>query len=138
MRCLHAGIINAGSVYESLKSCVKCKKDTQHIGLNNFLQPPQYLIIVVSRFENKCGTITKNKALLQLDRRIASGPFDFRLQAMVDHHGHSTGSGHYTASVICCSEVFYCNDSRVTVYSERNIRDSHAVYIVVYKLLVSV
>ena len=40
------GIINQG------------KKDTEHIGSSKFLQPPQYLIIIVNRFGNN-GTTKK-------------------------------------------------------------------------------
>ena len=79
--------------------------------------------------------MTKNKTLVPLDQHISSGPFTFSLQATIDHHGPLMGSGHYTASVICCSEVFYCNDDRITIYNKDKIRDSATVYIIMYKLL---
>ena len=41
------------------KSCSQCKKGTEHIGSSNFLQPPQYLIIIVNGYGNY-GT-TKHK-----------------------------------------------------------------------------
>ena len=67
-----------------VKSCSQCKKDTKHIGSSNFLQPPQYLIIIVNRFGNN-GT-TKNKTLIPLDQHIKSGQFTFDLRAVIDHY----------------------------------------------------
>ena len=45
-------LIKQGLEILVVKSCSQCKKDTKHIGSSKFLQPPQYLIIVVSRFGN--------------------------------------------------------------------------------------
>ena len=128
-------LIMQGLKLEIFKSCLKCKRDTLHVGSSNFLQPPRYLIITIGRFENKHGILTKNRTLIPLDQQITSGPFNFRLQATIDHHGQFMSSGHYTTSVFCCSKVFYCNDGRVTIYNEDNIRDSHTVYIMIYKLV---
>ena len=47
-----------------VKSCPQCKKDTKHIGSSNFLQPPQYLIIIVNRFDN--NGMTKNKTSIPI------------------------------------------------------------------------
>ena len=78
-----------------VKSCSQCKKDTDHIGSSNFLQPPQYLIIIVNRFVNN-GT-TKNKSLIPLDQHIKSGQFTVILHAVIDHHCQLLSPGHYTA-----------------------------------------
>ena len=126
-------LIKQGLEILVVKSCSQCKKDTKHSGSSNFLQPPQYLIIIVNRFGNN-GT-TKNKTLIPLDQHIKSGQFTFGLHAVIDHHGQLLSSGHYTASIICCNDVYYCNDDRITVCNKSNIRDSQTVYIMMYKLL---
>ena len=126
-------LIKQGLEILVVKSCSQCKKDTKHIGSSNFLQPPQYLIIIVNRFGNN-GT-TKNKTLIPLDQHIKSGQFTFDLHAVIDHHGQLLSSGHYTASVICCNDIYYCNDDKITVCNKSNIRDSQTVYIMMYKLL---
>ena len=60
-----------------------------------------------------------------------SHPDVFYLHAIIDHHGQLLGSGHYTASVVCCNDVYYCNDNRSTVYDIGSIRDSPTVYIMI-------
>ena len=77
----------------------------------------------------------KNKTLIPLDQHIKSGQFTFDLHAVIDHHGQLLSSGHYTASVICCNDIYYCNDDKITVCNKSNIRDSQTVYIMMYKLL---
>ena len=55
-------LLKQGLDMEVYKSYSQCKKDTKHIGSCNVLQPPQYIIIVVNRFDNKNnGIMTKNK-----------------------------------------------------------------------------
>ena len=90
-------LIKQGLEILVVKSCSQFKKDTEHIGSSNFLQPPQYLIIIVNRFRNN-GT-TKNKTLIPEHQRIESGQFTFELHAVIDHHGQLLSSGHSTAQV---------------------------------------
>ena len=48
------------------------------------LQPPQYLIIIVNRFDdNNNGIMTGNKTLIPVDQRIISGQFIFYLHAIL-------------------------------------------------------
>ena len=54
------GTYKKGLVILVVTSCTQYKKDIKHIGLSIFLQPPQYLIIIVNRFGNNDG-MTKIK-----------------------------------------------------------------------------
>ena len=39
-----------------------------------------------------------------MDTTVRLGPLKFSLQAIIDHHGPSIHSGHYTASINCCKK----------------------------------
>ena len=87
------------------KTCSCCGRDTWHIESKKFLQPPNYLIIIVNRYTYSNNRITKNKSRIPLDLYIKLGPYKFSLQASVDHHGYCMNSGHYTASISCCGKT---------------------------------
>ena len=106
------------------KTCSRCKKDTWHVISKHLLQPPNYLIVTVNRSICLNNTITKNKSIIPLDLNITLGPYKFSLLATVDQHGNSLNSGHYTASVNCCGQTFYCNDNRITECDIINTRNS--------------
>ena len=53
-------------------------------------------------------------------------------QATIDHHGPSIDSGHYTASINCCKNTFYCNDHKITEFGITD-KNSFTAYIVLYK-----
>ena len=40
-----------------------------------------------------------------MDTTVRLGPLKFSLQAIIDHHGPSIDSGHYTASINCCKKI---------------------------------
>ena len=118
------------------KTCSCCGRDTWHIESKIFLQPPNYLIIIVNRITYSNNRITKNKSRIPLDLYIELGPYKFSLQASVDHHGYSMNSGHYTASIICCGKTFHCNDNKITECNITDTFNSSTAYILLYKLMV--
>ena len=113
-----------------------CGRDTWHIESKIFLQPPNYLIIIVNRITYSNNSITKNKSRIHLDLYIELGPYKFSLQASVDHHGYSMNSGHYTASINCCGKTFHCNDNKITECNITDTYNSSTAYILLYKLMV--
>ena len=117
------------------KTCSCCGRDTWHIESKNFLQPPNYLIIIVNRITYSNNRITKNKSRIPLDLYIKLGPYRFSLQASVDHHGYSMNSGHYTASINCCGKTFHCNDNKITECNITDTYNSSTAYILLYKLM---
>ena len=77
---------------------------------------------------------TKDRCPIPMDTTVRLGPLKFSLPAIIDHHGPSIHSGHYTASINCCKKTFYCNDHPIT---ESGITDknSSTAYIMLYKLI---
>ena len=118
------------------KTCSCCRRDTWHRESKNFLQPPNYLIIIVNRITYSNNRITKNKSRIPLDLYIELGPYKFSLQASVDHHGYSMNIGHYTASINCCGKIFHCNDNKITECNITDTYNSSTAYILLYKLMV--
>ena len=117
------------------KTCSCCGRDNRHIESKQILQPPKYPKIIVNRITFSHNRVIKNKSRMPQDLYIKPGPYKFSLQASVDHHGYSTNSGHYTASINCCGKTFHCNDNKIT---ECNITDTNnlsTAYILVHKLI---
>ena len=100
-----------------------------------FLQPPNYLIIVVNRFRYINNQFAKDKCSIPMDMTVVLGYHKFSLQATIDHHGPSIYSGHYTTSVNCCNRTFYCNDNKITEFDMINTKNSSTAYVVIYKLI---
>ena len=114
------------------KSCSRCNKNTRHIESSYILQPPKYLLHFVNRFRYLNNNITKDRCPVPLDTTVMLGPLKFNLQAIIDHHGPSIDSGHYTASINCCKKTFYCNDHKITEFGITD-KNSSTAYIVLYK-----
>ena len=74
------------------------QKDTWHVEPKHILQPPQYLIAAVNRFNNTNNKFNKNRNLIHVDLNITLGLYTFNVQATIDHHVHSVYCGHYTVS----------------------------------------
>ena len=89
----------------------------------------------MNRITYSNNKITKNKSRMPLDLYIKLGPYNFFLQASVEHHGYSMNSGHYTASINCCAKTFHCNDNKITECNITDTYNSSTVYIVLYILM---
>ena len=55
--------------------------------------------------------------------------------SIMDHHGYSMNSGHYTASNNCCGKTFHCNDNKITESNITDTYNSSTAYILLYKLM---
>ncbi len=52
---------------------------------------------------------------------------------MIDHHGSSMNSGHYTARVFRNGVWYYCNDEHVSVMENIDKFDMLTAYVLVYE-----
>ena len=86
------------------KSCSRCNENTWHIESSYLLQHPKYLLVFVNRIRYINNNITKGRCPIPMDTTVRLGPFQFSLQATIDHHGPSIDSGHYTASINYCKK----------------------------------
>ena len=59
------------------------------------------LLLFVNRFRYINNNITKDRCPIPTDTTVRLCPLKFSLQATIDHHGPSSDSGHYTASIRC-------------------------------------
>ena len=70
-----------------------------------------------------------------MDTTVRLGPLKFSLWATIDHHGPSIHYGHYTASINCCKQTFYCNDHTITEFGIIDSKNSSAAYVILYELI---
>ena len=115
-------------------SCSRYNKNTRHVESSYILQPPKYLLLFVNRFRYINNNVTKDRRPIPMDTTVRLGPLKFSLQATIDHHGPSVHSGHYTASIDCCKETFYCNDHTITEFGITD-KNSSTAYVILYKLI---
>ena len=127
-------LIKQGMGQKLEKSCFRCKKNTWHVESNHILQPPNYLIIVVTRFRY-INNFTKDICSIPMDMTVVLGLHKFSLQTTIAYHGPSIYSGHYTASINCCKRTFYCNDSKITELEMIDTKNSSTAYVVMYKFI---
>ena len=114
------------------KFCSRCNKNTWHDESSYILQPPKYLLLFVNRFRYINNNVTKDRCSIPLDTTVRLGPLKFSLRANIDHHGPSTHSGHYTASINCCKiKTFNCIDH---TFTEFGIIDSKTP-LILYELI---
>ena len=96
-------LIMQGMQQKMEKSCFRRQKNTWLVESNYVLQPPKYLIIVVTRFRYINNNFTKDRCSIPMDMTV--GLHKFSLQVTIDHHGPSMYSGHYTTSLKCCKNT---------------------------------
>ena len=84
------------------KSCSRCCKITWHVESNTILQPPKCVFLIVNRCRYTKNNVTKDRCSIPMDTTVRIGPLKFSPRATIDHHGQSTHSGHYSASINCC------------------------------------
>ena len=118
------------------KSCSRCNKNTWHVESSYILQPPKYLLFFVNRFRYINNNVTKGRCSIPMDTTVRLGPLKFSLRAIIDHHGPSTHSGHYTASINCCKKKpFYCNDHTITEFGIIDSKNSSTAFVILYELI---
>ena len=106
-----------------------CTNNLWYVKSNYILQPPKYLIIVVIRFRSINDNFTKDRCSIPMDKTVVLGRHKFSLQATTNYHY----SGHYTASINCCSDSPYfeatppttVNKIQVSMMQYRLIRFIH-------------
>ena len=115
-----------------IRPCQVNFEKSDHILYRYILQPPKYLLLFVNRFRYINNNITKDRCPIPMDTTVRLGLLKFSQQATIDHHGPSSDSGHYTASINCCKKTLYCNDHKITEFGITD-KNSSTAYIVLYK-----
>ena len=117
------------------KSCSQCNKNTWYVESSYILQPPKYILLVLNQFRYIINIVTTDRCSMPMDTTIRLSPFKFSPQATIDHHGPSIHYGHYTASINCCENTFYCNDHTITEFGIIDSKNSPTAYVMLYELI---
>ena len=111
------------------KTCRCCMTITKHDEILTFEHPPEFLVLVISRFDNNSG-IDKNRDKIEVCEDITVTSLCYRLVGSIHHHGTTIASGHYTCNVWYPDSAYLCNDSQILPLSGPIFSDS--VYMIVY------
>ena len=115
-------------ISQMIMVCLKCKKDRQHICNIEIKELPKVLIIVLKRFDKR----TKITAPVCLEKVIKLNNYRYKLLSLIHHHGTTKNSGHYTASAVY-SNMFHCDDDRVTIHEHNTLSASTTAYVALYR-----
>ena len=93
------------------KSCFLCKNNTWNVESNGILQPPKYWSLLFIGLD--ILATTKGKCSIPMDMTVVQGLQKFSLHATIDRHGPSIYSGHYTASIKCCKNIYIATTAKL-------------------------
>ena len=111
------------------KICTCCDYNFKHEEVLHFEQPPEILILVLSRFDNHVPDI-KNRDCIEVDRELTVSSVNYGLIGSIHHHGSSIASGHYTCNIFYPDLAFLCNDNQILPLNASQLSDS--VYMFFY------
>jgi ubiquitin C-terminal hydrolase len=97
---------------------------------------PKILLVQLSRFDNY-GDKLKNIANIPtlIDVPASTGlKGRYQLVAVINHHGNTVGSGHYTAEYSNNGEWYSADDSVISRLNRGFTNPSKAAYILIYRL----
>ena len=116
------------------KSCSRCYKNTWHVKSSYMLQPTKYLLLFVNRFRYINNNVTKDRCSIPMNTTVRLGPLKFSLRAIIDHHGPSIHSGHYTAPINCCKNI-HSIATITQLWRITDSKNSSTAYVILYELI---
>ena len=121
-------------IFESLtsnlmKGCICTNNDTNHIEILEFQEPPKILLVVLNRYDYTLRP-KKNTSSVIINDKLLLHEKPYHCQAIVNHHGETTTSGHYTTKLIYDKSIYNCNDHIVSLsdYEEKSSDSSYLIF----------
>jgi ubiquitin C-terminal hydrolase len=136
---------NEQLLYHTCDICKSYEKSEKNLKI---WKPPLLLFIHLTRFkQTSFNKVSKNKSFIDIPKEINISEFydnsiidsfkvnKYILKGIINHHGGSLNSGHYTADCISINDNswYHFNDSDVSKYSGNNI-DISAAYVLMYEI----
>ena len=125
------GLIKHSLIGYVTKQCTKCHTDTQHKETSTVIQPPKFMIFVINRYPSLQGG-NKNNSSICINKILHLHSSTYHLIGLVNHHGPSTSSGHYTCYISYDNAAFSCNDNLISTVDHQTEKVSKDAYIVIY------
>ena len=95
-------------------TCNSCKITSRHKLFTKIHDYPRVLLIQINRFTfSRYNRNRKNNKLFAIREQVKFGLVDYNLFCLIEHHGVSSESGHYTCFTRTQAKWFWCNDSRI-------------------------
>ena len=111
------------------KFCSSCNKNTNHKLTTKITQHPRILMLLLIRFDN---TLKKVDRPISIDTSIDIFGRKFSLMSIINHHGSSRKSGHYTA-VVKYNSWWTADDNCIQPFPLSCLTNNTTSYLIFYK-----
>ena len=126
---LVSDLMKSSLVSKLEKLCVCCGINSTHDVIISLVQPPEVLVLIVSRFHsNDLGC--KNSDNILVDKFLNISSSEFSLIGTIHHHGRTIAAGHYTCNIFYPDSAYVCNDSHILPLN--HFENSDSVYMLFY------
>ena len=113
-----------------MKGCVCTNYDINHMEILEFQEPPKILVVVLNRYNYTIRAKKNTSSVLIGDHLLINGK-TYHCQAIVNHHGETTTSGHYTTKLIYDECIYNCDDHIVSLTDIKE-KSSNTAYMIFY------
>ena len=119
------------------KHCHVCDCNTDHMVQRVIKKQPSVAIIRINRFGfSRTGRSYKNTGQVLCNLNVSTQGFKAELIGLVEHHGSSLTSGHYTSYISVDSVWHHCNDASISICDFNKFCLSNNSYLLFYKKVV--
>ena len=114
-----------------IKNCVSCNNDTSHYESISFEYPPKVLTILLNRFEFLQHS-RKLKTNVTINKHLTFNSDLYDLVGVIEHHGNTLSSGHYTSRLYYPDAAYNCDDHNISNFNHSIVLNSQKAYITFY------
>ena len=114
-----------------IKNCVSCNNDTSHYESISFEYPPKVLTILINRFEFLQHS-RKLKTNVTINKHLTFNSDLYDLVGVIEHHGNTLSSGHYTSRLYYPDAAYNCDDHNISNFNHSIVLNSQKAYITFY------
>ena len=114
-----------------IKKCGACDNDTSHRESLRFEYPPKVLTILLNRFEF-LQNFRKLKTNITINKHLNFDDGVYDLVGLIEHHGATLSSGHYTSKLFYTDAAYNCDDHNISKFNNSIVLNSKLAYVVFY------
>ena len=114
-----------------IKNCVSCNNDTSHYESISFEYPPKVLTVLLNSFEFLQHS-RKLKTNVTINKQLTFNSDLYDLVGVIEHHGNTLSSGHYTSRLYYPDAAYNCDDHNISNFNHSIVLNSQKAYITFY------
>ena len=93
--------------------------------------PPKVLTILLNRFEF-LQNFRKLKTNITINKHLNFDDGVYDLVGLIEHHGDTLSSGHYTSKLFYTDAAYNCDDHNISKFNNSIVLNSKLAYVVFY------